>query len=93
MSDQFRLLFTPLRIGTTTVPNRILQTSLKREIRGRMQDRVMFGSDHPFIHVERWLADFEQEGYNPDITEKVLYKNAQRILKLQVGAPVKTEAP
>ncbi|MBI2912941.1 MAG: FAD-dependent oxidoreductase [Chloroflexi bacterium] len=27
MSDQFRFLFTPLRIGTTTVPNRILQTS------------------------------------------------------------------
>ncbi len=65
---------------------------LKREIRGRMQDRVMFGSDHPFITLERWLRDFEQEGYSPEVTEKVLYKNAQRILNLQVGQQAKVEA-
>jgi len=52
----------------------------------------MFGSDHPFIQVERWLADFEQEGYKPEVVEKVLYKNAQRILKLTVGEKAKAEA-
>ena len=66
--------------------------ALKREIRGRLQDRVMFGSDHPFIQLERWLADFEQEGYNPEVTEKILYRNAQRILKLPVGQGAKVEA-
>lgn len=59
--------------------------SLKREINGRLQDRVMFGSDHPFVPLERWLNDFEREGYKPEVVEKVLYKNAQRIL--QVAAP------
>ncbi len=58
--------------------------SLKREVNGRLQDRVMFGSDHPFIPLERWLADFESEGYKPEVVEKVLYKNAQRILGIGV---------
>jgi len=58
--------------------------SLKREIRGRLQDRVMFGSDHPFIPLERWLRDFEQEGYPQEVVEKVLYKNALRILRLSL---------
>ncbi len=58
--------------------------SLKRDVNGRLQDRVMFGSDHPFIPLERWLADFEGEGYKPEVVEKVLYKNAQRILGLRV---------
>ena len=58
--------------------------SLKREVNGRLQDRVMFGSDHPFIPLERWLADFEKEGYKPEVVEKVLYKNAQSILGLKV---------
>ncbi len=66
--------------------------SLKREVNGRLQDRVMFGSDHPFIQMERWLADFEKEGYKPEVVEKVLYKNAQRILKLAVGQEAKAEA-
>ena len=58
--------------------------SLKREVNGRLQDRAMFGSDHPFIPLERWLADFEREGYKPEVVEKVLYKNAQSILGLKV---------
>jgi len=72
---------------------RYFPEQLKREIKGRMQDRVMFGSDHPFITLERWLADWEREGYGAEVTEKVLYKNAQRILKLPVGETAKVEAP
>ena len=58
--------------------------ALKREVNGRLQDRALFGSDHPFIPLERWLADFEKEGYKPEVVEKVLYKNAQTILGLKV---------
>jgi predicted TIM-barrel fold metal-dependent hydrolase len=58
--------------------------ALKREVNGRLQDRALFGSDHPFIPLERWLADFEKEGYKPEVVEKVLYKNAQTILGLTV---------
>ncbi len=58
--------------------------ALKREVNGRLQDRALFGSDHPFIPLERWLADFEKEGYKAEVVEKVFYKNAQTILGLQV---------
>lgn len=58
--------------------------ALKREVNGRLQDRALFGSDHPFIPLERWLADFEKEGYKPEVVEKVFYKNAQTILGLKV---------
>jgi predicted TIM-barrel fold metal-dependent hydrolase len=57
--------------------------SLKREVNGRLQDRALFGSDHPFVPVDRWLSDFEKEVYKPEVVEKVLYKNAQRILGLR----------
>jgi predicted TIM-barrel fold metal-dependent hydrolase len=58
--------------------------ALKREVNGRLQDRALFGSDHPFIPLERWLADFEKEGYKPEVVEKILYRNAQTILGLKV---------
>lgn len=54
--------------------------SLKREINGRLQDKVMFGSDYPDIPPQRWLDEFEAGGYKPEVVEKVLLKNAQRIL-------------
>jgi predicted TIM-barrel fold metal-dependent hydrolase len=52
---------------------------LKREINGRLQDRVMFGSDYPWFSYERLFHDWETEGYKPEVLEKVFYKNAQRI--------------
>jgi hypothetical protein len=55
---------------------------LKWDIARRLQDKVMFGSDYPFFHPKRWLEEFMAEGYKPEVVEKVLYKNAQRILKI-----------
>jgi len=55
---------------------------LKREIRGRLQDRVMFGSDYPVLGYERLFRDWESEGYPAEVLEKVYRKNAQRILGL-----------
>lgn len=57
---------------------------IKREVNGRLQDKFMFGSDYPEIPPRRWLQEFEGGGYKPEVMEKVLYKNAQRILKLKV---------
>jgi len=57
---------------------------IKKEINGRLQDRFMFGSDYPEIPPKRWLDEFEAEGYKPKVMEKVLYKNAQRILGLDI---------
>ena len=63
---------------------RYFPESIKREINGRLQDKFMFGSDYPEISPKRWLDEFEGEGYKPEVIEKVLYKNAQRILKLNI---------
>ncbi len=58
--------------------------SLRREINGRLQDKFMFGSDYPDIPPKRWLDEFESGGYKPEVVEKVLYKNARRILNIKV---------
>jgi predicted TIM-barrel fold metal-dependent hydrolase len=53
------------------------------EARGRLQDRILFGSDFPFIMPERWLADFDSlEGFKPETRQKILHDNAAKILKL-----------
>ncbi len=53
------------------------------EARTRLQDRILFGSDYPFITPQRWLSDFEAlEGFTPEVKEKILYRNAKRILGL-----------
>ncbi len=57
---------------------------IKREVNGRLQDKFMYGSDYPEIPPKRWLQEFESGGYKPEVMEKVLYKNARRILKLKV---------
>jgi predicted TIM-barrel fold metal-dependent hydrolase len=54
------------------------------EARTRLQDRIMFGSDYPFIMPERWLKDFDTlEGFSPDVRQKILHDNAAKILKLE----------
>lgn len=53
------------------------------EARNRLQDRILFGSDYPFIMPQRWLADFDSlENFSPEVRKKILYDNAARILKL-----------
>jgi uncharacterized protein len=50
-----------------------------------LQERMLFGSDYPFILPDRWLTDFEQAGFKPEVREKILLTNAQRLLKLPNG--------
>jgi predicted TIM-barrel fold metal-dependent hydrolase len=58
--------------------------ALKKEIKGRLKDRVMFGSDYPVIPFGKLFSDWEKEGYSADIMERVYYKNAIRILDLDI---------
>jgi predicted TIM-barrel fold metal-dependent hydrolase len=51
------------------------------EARKRLQERVLFGSDYPFILPERWLSDFESlDGFTPEVRQKILYENSARVL-------------
>lgn len=47
-----------------------------------LQDRVLFGSDYPFLTPERWIADFEKVGFKPEVRQKILVENARRLLGL-----------
>lgn len=47
-----------------------------------LQDKVMFGSDYPTITPDRWLSDFAAAPFRDEVREKILWKNANRILGL-----------
>jgi hypothetical protein len=62
---------------------RYIPGAIMDEARKRLQDRILFGSDYPFIQPTRWLADFDTlEGFSDEVKRKILYENAARILKL-----------
>ena len=56
--------------------------SLKREIKGRLQDKIMFGSDYPSIPYERLLREWRELGYSDALMEKIFHGSAERILNL-----------
>jgi predicted TIM-barrel fold metal-dependent hydrolase len=54
--------------------------SIKRDIRGRLKDKMMFGSDYPSLSYERLLKEWTEVGYPDAILEKFFHKNAEDIL-------------
>ncbi|HYM97175.1 MAG TPA: amidohydrolase family protein [Candidatus Sulfotelmatobacter sp.] len=56
--------------------------SLKKDVRGRLRDKVMFGSDYPSLPYDRILREWEELGYPDEIMEAVFHKNAERVLPL-----------
>jgi len=47
-----------------------------------LKDRVLFGSDFPLITPERWMDDFRQAGFRPEVMPGILKDNAVRLLGL-----------
>ena len=56
--------------------------NLKIDMRARLQDKVMFGSDYPSMPYERILREWGELGYKDEIMEKIFHKNAECILGL-----------
>ncbi|MBV9171245.1 MAG: amidohydrolase [Chloroflexi bacterium] len=56
--------------------------SVRREIRGRLKEKIMFGSDYPSLPYERIFREWSELGFSDDILERVFHKNAERILGL-----------
>ncbi|HJZ75583.1 MAG TPA: amidohydrolase family protein [Vicinamibacterales bacterium] len=48
----------------------------------RLKDKVMFGSDYPWLTPERWLADFATIGIKDEVRPLILKENAIRLLGL-----------
>ncbi|MDR3033281.1 MAG: amidohydrolase family protein [Kitasatospora sp.] len=53
-----------------------------RELRGRLADQFLWGSDFPFFTPQRCLAELDDLGLPDDVLAKVLRQNAIRILGL-----------
>ena len=47
-----------------------------------LRDRVLFGSDHPFITPDRWLRDFADVAIRHEVRPGILKHNAARLLGL-----------
>jgi uncharacterized protein len=60
--------------------------SLKRDIRGRLTDKIMFGSDYPSMPYERLFREWDELDYSADVMEKVFHLNAERVLGLESRA-------
>lgn len=56
--------------------------ALQREIKGRLQDKFMFGSDFPALQHLRLFEDWEAGGYPSEVLDKIFLRNAQRILRI-----------
>ena len=47
-----------------------------------LKDRILFGSDYPLITPDRWMKDFEEAGFRPEVMPGILKDNAVRLLGL-----------
>jgi len=47
-----------------------------------LKDRILFGSDYPLITPDRWMKDFEDAGFKPEVMPGILKGNAARLLGL-----------
>jgi predicted TIM-barrel fold metal-dependent hydrolase len=56
--------------------------SLRTDIRSRLRDKIMFGSDHPSMSYERLLTEWEQLGFDQDVMDRVFHANAEEVLGL-----------
>jgi uncharacterized protein len=61
-----------------------LPPEVVREAGKRLNDRTLFGSDYPFISLDRWFEEFDALGLPQEAAEKVLWRNAVRLLNLKI---------
>ena len=47
-----------------------------------LRERMLFGSDYPLITPERWMKDFDEAGFKPEVKPGILKANAMRLLGL-----------
>jgi predicted TIM-barrel fold metal-dependent hydrolase len=48
----------------------------------RLKNKVLFGSDYPFITPDRWLADFKEIPIRDEVRSLILKENAVKLLGL-----------
>ena len=61
---------------------RYIPRELIREANTRLQNKVLFGSDYPYMPPSRWLQEFEELEMRDGPRQKILLDNAKRVLGL-----------
>ena len=61
---------------------RYLPPEVKREIGKRLSGQTLFGSDYPFISLDRWFSEFDELGLSDDAKEAIVLGNASKLLDL-----------
>lgn len=46
----------------------------------QLRTKALFGTDHPYISLERWRRDFDALGVDPEVLSLILKDNAVRVL-------------
>jgi uncharacterized protein len=59
-----------------------LPPEVTREIGKRLNRQTLFGSDYPFIPLDRWFAEFEELPLSDEARSRILYDNAAELLGL-----------
>ena len=55
---------------------------LVRYANSQLKHKMLFGSDFPLITPDRWISDFREAGFRPEVHELILKDNAVRVLGL-----------
>ena len=48
----------------------------------QLKHKMLFGSDFPLITPDRWMKDFQEAGFRPEVHQLILKENAGKLLKL-----------
>ncbi|HET6310903.1 MAG TPA: amidohydrolase family protein [Candidatus Nitrosotalea sp.] len=62
---------------------RYIPMEVMRDMKGRLQDQFLFGSDYPFIQPKRCLEELSGLGLPAEVLQKVLVENGRRLLLLE----------
>jgi predicted TIM-barrel fold metal-dependent hydrolase len=61
---------------------RYIPMEVLRDMKGRLQDQFLFGSDYPFIDPKRYLDELSGMDLPDAVLQKVLFGNGKRLLGL-----------
>ena len=61
---------------------RFIPPDLVREADTRLTDKVLFGSDFPYLPPDRWLDGFADLPIRDEVRPKIILENAKRVLGL-----------
>ena len=62
---------------------RYIPTEVMRDMKGRLQDQFIFGSDYPFIDPKRCLDELKGMDLPAEVLDKVLFGNGKGLLGLK----------